>query len=196
MQARHDRPLVSRKVTAITARAFGATRIHLQLQAILGLDAMDGDTPSKRRIGLRPIWHLREFSLNCVIDAIKRHIAVNKRKSQAVDKLVLALMQDRSNQLHAYTATMGTELVDAFGRASGEDGIGAIVVMATGRAYCGGMDLSVYGGAIFVGHPFGTTGAGSVRHAQLGGRRHEPKYVGVTLCVSAGMGAPGLAEVF
>jgi uncharacterized FAD-dependent dehydrogenase len=49
----------------------GATRIRPQLQAIREPDAIGGDTPSTRRIGLGTISNLGELSPDFVIDAIK-----------------------------------------------------------------------------------------------------------------------------
>lgn len=63
----------------------------------------------------------------------------------SVDERVLTLTLARPEQLNSFTPTMARELVDAFGRASVDDSVGAIVVTGAGRAFCAGMDLTADG---------------------------------------------------
>lgn len=63
----------------------------------------------------------------------------------SVDDGILTLTLDRPDQLNAFTVTMADELVDAYDRASQDDGVAAIVVTGRGRAFCAGMDLSTEG---------------------------------------------------
>ena len=65
-----------------------------------------------------------------------------------VDAGILTLTLNRPEQLNAFTLQMMRELVDAFGRASEDDAVRAVVVTGAGRSFCAGMDLSV-GGNVF-----------------------------------------------
>jgi enoyl-CoA hydratase/carnithine racemase len=60
----------------------------------------------------------------------------------AVADGILTLTLNRPEQLNAFTVEMADELVDAFGHASRDDAVRAIVVTGAGRAFCAGMDLS------------------------------------------------------
>ena len=62
-----------------------------------------------------------------------------------VEDRVLTLTLNRPDQMNAFTVEMAHELIDAFERASEDDGVGAIVVTGAGRAFCAGMDLSADG---------------------------------------------------
>lgn len=58
---------------------------------------------------------------------------------------ILTITLARPAQLNAFTVQMANELVAAFGEASDDDAVRAIVVTGEGRAFCAGMDLSVPG---------------------------------------------------
>jgi len=62
-----------------------------------------------------------------------------------LDDGILRLTLNRPDRLNAFTVTMCEELIDAYGRASRDDDVRAIVVTGEGRAFCAGMDLSVDG---------------------------------------------------
>jgi len=55
---------------------------------------------------------------------------------------ILTITLNRPEKLNAFTGTMMSELVDAFGRASNDDDVRVIVVTGAGRAFCAGADLS------------------------------------------------------
>ena len=54
---------------------------------------------------------------------------------------------------------------------------------------------NVNGGAIAVGHPFGMTGARTLGHALIEGRKRGVRWVVVSMCTAVGMGAAGLFEI-
>lgn len=58
---------------------------------------------------------------------------------------ILLLTLARPERLNAFTVEMCDELVDAYGRASRDDAVRAIVVTGEGRSFCAGMDLAVEG---------------------------------------------------
>jgi len=60
---------------------------------------------------------------------------------------ILTITLNRPQRLNAFTVTMANELIDAFGRASEDDAVRAIVVTGAGRAFCAGMDLGGEGQA-------------------------------------------------
>src|SRR5215469_2232781 len=61
---------------------------------------------------------------------------------------ILTITLNRPEKLNAFTAIMMQEMIDAFGKASLDDGVRAIVVTGAGRAFCAGADLSA-GAATF-----------------------------------------------
>ena len=65
-----------------------------------------------------------------------------------VDDGILTITMNRPEKLNAFTATMMTEMIDAFDRSDADDSIRAVIVTGSGRAFCAGADLSA-GGATF-----------------------------------------------
>lgn len=63
----------------------------------------------------------------------------------AVADGILTLTLNRPEQMNSFTVEMANELVDAFGRASEDDAVRAVVVTGAGKAFCAGMDLSKAG---------------------------------------------------
>jgi len=61
---------------------------------------------------------------------------------------ILTLTLSRPEKLNAFTVEMANELIAAYGRASDDDAVRAIVLTGEGKAFCAGMDLSV-GGNVF-----------------------------------------------
>ena len=61
---------------------------------------------------------------------------------------ILTITLDCPDRLNAFTVQMADELVHAFGSASADDAVRAIVVTGAGRAFCAGMDLGT-GGNVF-----------------------------------------------
>lgn len=56
--------------------------------------------------------------------------------------------------------------------------------------------LTVNGGAISIGHPFGMSGARMIGHALLEGSRRNARWAVVTMCVAGDMGCAGLLEIY
>ena len=58
---------------------------------------------------------------------------------------ILTITLNRPDQLNSFTPQMAQELIDAFGRASKDDAVRAVVVTGAGKAFCAGMDLTAEG---------------------------------------------------
>ncbi len=59
-----------------------------------------------------------------------------------VDDRVATITLNRPDKLNAFTGTMMREMIAAFDRADADDGVRAVIVTGSGRAYCAGADLS------------------------------------------------------
>lgn len=62
--------------------------------------------------------------------------------SYRVEEGIATLSLHRHDKMNAFTPTMVTEMVDAFDRADADDGVRAVIVTGSGRAFCAGADLS------------------------------------------------------
>jgi enoyl-CoA hydratase/carnithine racemase len=55
---------------------------------------------------------------------------------------VLTITLNRPERLNAWTARMGSELIEAFDRADADDEVRAVIVTGAGRGFCAGADLA------------------------------------------------------
>jgi enoyl-CoA hydratase/carnithine racemase len=55
---------------------------------------------------------------------------------------VLTITLNRPDRLNAWTAQMGSELIEAFDRADADDEVRAVIVTGAGRGFCAGADLA------------------------------------------------------
>jgi len=55
---------------------------------------------------------------------------------------VLTITLNRPERLNAWTAQMGSELIEAFDRADADDEVRAVIVTGAGRGFCAGADLA------------------------------------------------------
>src|ERR1700683_4333214 len=73
---------------------------------------------------------------------------------------VLTIILNRPERLNAWTAQMGSELIEAFDRADADDEVRAVIVTGAGRGFCAGADLAS-GGETFDYRARESTGAGA-----------------------------------
>ena len=102
---------------------------------------------------------------------------------------ILHLRLNRPDQLNAFTVEMADELVDAYGRASRDDDVRAILVSGAGRAFCAGMDLSVDGNV------FGLDESLTPTIADMRDRLDDP-VIDRGVRDTGGRGGPGLFALF
>lgn len=88
-----------------------------------------------------------------------------------VSERILTITLNRPDRLNAFTVRMADELVHAFGAASRDDGVRAIIVTGEGRAFCAGMDLGEDGNV------FGLDETLSPTMADLDERLDDPEIV-------------------
>lgn len=69
-----------------------------------------------------------------------------KHTQYEVSNGVAVLTLNRPDRLNAFTESMGSEMIELFGRADRDDEVRAVVVTGAGRAFCAGADLGAGGG--------------------------------------------------
>ena len=62
-------------------------------------------------------------------------------KYDVADKIATITL-NRPEKLNAFTGTMMSELIEAFGKADADDDVRAVIVTGAGRGFCAGADLS------------------------------------------------------
>jgi enoyl-CoA hydratase/carnithine racemase len=55
---------------------------------------------------------------------------------------ILTITLNRPDRLNAFTPRMGSELIEAFGRADADDNVRTVIVTGEGRGFCAGADLA------------------------------------------------------
>jgi enoyl-CoA hydratase/carnithine racemase len=85
-----------------------------------------------------------------------------------IDNRVLTITLNRPDRLNAISPPMREELIDAFGRASADDQIRAIIVTGAGRAFCAGTDINA--GADAFNYQKQAKNASPATHRDGGGR--------------------------
>jgi len=80
-----------------------------------------------------------------------------------VEDRVATITLERPEKLNAFTATMLSEMIDAFDRVDADDGVRAVIVTGAGRAYCAGADLAGGGETFARGGTDARTASGVAR---------------------------------
>jgi enoyl-CoA hydratase/carnithine racemase len=68
-------------------------------------------------------------------------VAFEQIETEVRDR-ILTITLNRPERLNAWTATMGSELIEAFDQADADDEVRVIVMTGAGRGYCAGADLA------------------------------------------------------
>jgi len=79
-----------------------------------------------------------------------------------VEDRVATIELHRPDRLNAFTGTMMRELIAAFDLVDADDGVSAVIVTGSGRAFCAGADLGG-GGGTFAGPELSEDGGDGVR---------------------------------
>ena len=79
-----------------------------------------------------------------------------------VEDRVATIELHRPDRLNAFTGTMMRELIAAFDLVDADDGVSAVIVTGSGRAFCAGADLGG-GGGTFAGPELSEDGGAGVR---------------------------------
>jgi len=79
-----------------------------------------------------------------------------------VEDRVATIELHRPDRLNAFTGTMMRELIAAFDLVDADDGVSAVIVTGSGRAFCAGADLGG-GGGTFAGPELSEEGGDGVR---------------------------------
>ncbi|MBU6200732.1 MAG: crotonase/enoyl-CoA hydratase family protein [Acidobacteria bacterium] len=90
------------------------------------------------------------------------HVAGFEHIRYGVEDRVATIELHRPERLNAFTGTMMRELIAAFDLVDADDGVSAVIVTGSGRAFCAGADLGG-GGGTFAGPELSEDGGDGVR---------------------------------
>lgn len=90
------------------------------------------------------------------------HVAGFEHIRYGVEDRVATIELHRPDRLNAFTGTMMRELIAAFDLVDADDGVSAVIVTGSGRAFCAGADLGG-GGGTFAGPELSEEGGDGVR---------------------------------
>ena len=90
------------------------------------------------------------------------HVAGFEHIRYGVEDRVATIELHRPDRLNAFTGTMMRELISAFDLVDADDGVSAVIVTGSGRAFCAGADLGG-GGGTFAGPELSEEGGDGLR---------------------------------